>query len=415
MSALKPLPAIIDKTALRAQFPILSRQAYGKPLVYLDNAATSQKPLAVIRAIEDYYTRYNANVHRGVHLLSQEATEAMEAVRTTVRDFIGAASEREVIFTAGTTDAINLVAQSWGEQHIAAGDNLIVTEMEHHANIVPWQMLAERKGAQIRLLPIDDAGQLQWGQLDQIADSRTKLLAVTHVSNALGTVNPICDIVSRAKSMGLTVLVDGAQAVPHMQVDVRTIGCDFYVFSGHKMFAPTGIGVLWGREELLSAMPPWRGGGEMIETVSLRTGTTYNVLPFKFEAGTPHVEGIIGLGAAIGFVREQGIANIHREEEHLLAYATERLMAIPGAIIHGTAPVKSAVLSFNFKGIHPYDLGTLLDKQGIAIRTGHHCAQPIMERYGISGTARASFAFYNTTEEIDRFIAATERAVGMLG
>lgn len=404
----------MDKPAIRNQFPILSREVYGKPLVYFDNAATSQKPLAVIEAIDDYYRRLNSNVHRGVHRLSQEATEAMELARVKVQNLIGANSEREVIFTAGATDSINLVAQTWGRQHIKQGDNILVSTMEHHANIVPWQMLCAEVGAELRVLPIDFDGNLRVDALNGLVDEKTSLLAITHVSNALGTINPVEEIIEQVKSRGVTVLLDGAQAVPHMPVNVQSLGCDFYVFSGHKMFGPTGVGVLWGREELLERMPPWRGGGEMIKTVSLVSGTTFNDLPFKFEAGTPHVEGIIGLGAAVDFIIETGIDNIASEEQSLLKYATDKISYLDGLRIFGQANNKAAVLSFNFENIHPFDLGTLLDKQGIAVRTGHHCTQPLMEFYSIPGTVRASLAFYNTTEEIDRFIHATQRALSML-
>jgi len=404
----------MDKPAIRNQFPILSREVYGKPLVYFDNAATSQKPLAVIEAIDDYYRRLNSNVHRGVHRLSQEATEAMELARVKVQNLIGANSEREVIFTAGATDSINLVAQTWGRQHIRQGDNILVSTMEHHANIVPWQMLCAEVGAELRVLPIDFDGNLRVDALNGLVDEKTSLLAITHVSNALGTINPVEEIIEQVKSRGVTVLLDGAQAVPHMPVNVQSLGCDFYVFSGHKMFGPTGVGVLWGREELLERMPPWRGGGEMIKTVSLVSGTTFNDLPFKFEAGTPHVEGIIGLGAAVDFILETGIVNIASEEQSLLEYATDKISYLDGLRIFGQANNKAAVLSFNFENIHPFDLGTLLDKQGIAVRTGHHCTQPLMEFYSIPGTVRASLAFYNTTEEIDRFIHATQRALSML-
>ena len=401
-------PRPFDAKAVRAQFPILSRSVRGKPLVYLDSAATSQKPVAVLEALDGYYRTTNANVHRGVHWLSQEATTAMERARETVRRFLGAASTREIVFTRGTTEGINLVAQAWGRANVRAGDEILITTMEHHSNIVPWQMLAAATGATVRAVPITDAGELDLAAYESLLSKRTRLVAVTHVSNALGTVNPVERIALAAHAVGAVVLVDGAQAVPHARVDVRALHADFYAFSGHKVFGPTGIGVLYGREALLEAMPPWQGGGDMIRTVSLE-GSTWNDLPYKFEAGTPDVSGAIGLGAALEWLEGVGIEAAAGHEADLLAYGTAALEAIPGITLVGTAPHKASVLSFTLEGVHPHDVGTLLDLEGIAVRTGHHCAQPVMTRYGIPATARASLALYNLREDLDALVRGIAR------
>ncbi len=398
-----------DIGALRAQFPLLARTLAGdKPLVYLDNAATTQKPLAVIEAVDDYYRQYNSNVHRGAHQLADHATQVMEAARTSVQRFINAREDAEVIFTRGTTESINLVACSWARTFLKAGDEIIVSALEHHANLVPWQMACQATGAKLRVIPMNDAGELDLDGYRALLGERTRLVACTHVSNALGTVNPVRDIIAAAKSAGALVLIDGAQAVSHLPVDVQALGCDFYVFSGHKLFAPTGTGVLWGRRELLDAMPPWHGGGEMIETVSYET-STYNKLPYKFEAGTPHIAGNIGLGAAIDWFTAQDRAALAAHEDALLAELTARATAIPGLKPVGTARHKVSVFSFLMDGAHPHDVGTLLDQQGVAVRTGHHCTMPLMQRLGVPGTVRASLSVYNTRDDIDRFIAALEK------
>lgn len=393
---------------LRAQFPLLARSVEGKPLVYLDNAATTQKPLAVIEAIDTYYREYNANVHRGAHHLADRATHVMELARASVQRFINAPEEAEVIFTRGTTESINLVACTWGRTFLKAGDEIVVSSLEHHANLVPWQMACEATGANLRVIPMNDAGELDLDAFRALLGPRTRLVACTHVSNALGTVNPVHDIVAAAKACGAVTLVDGAQAVSHLPVDVQAIGCDFYVFSGHKLFAPTGTGVLWGRRALLDAMPPWHGGGEMIETVTFER-STYNKLPYKFEAGTPHIAGNIGLGAAIDWFTAQDRAALAAHEASLLAELTARATAIPGLRAVGTARHKVSVFSFLMDGAHPHDVGTLLDQQGVAVRTGHHCTMPLMQRLGVPGTVRASLAPYNTREDVDRFIAALEK------
>lgn len=400
-------------TLWRKQFPILTQQVNGKPLAYFDNAATSQKPLRVIQSLSDYYTRYNSNVHRGVHTLSQMATDAFEEARELTASFIHAGEKEEVIFTRGTTDSINLVAQSFGEKFLNAGKEIWVSAMEHHANIVPWQMICEKKGARLKVIPMDREGVLLTGELYQNLSENIALIAVTHVSNSLGTINPVKEIISRAKAFGIPVLVDGAQAVPHMSVNVQELDCDFYCFSAHKMYGPTGIGVLYGKRKWLEAMPPYQGGGDMIENVTFEK-TDYNVIPFKFEAGTPHIEGAVGLAEAIRFIQETGIRNIEEREQELLRYAMEKLSEIEGITYIGTAPEKAAVISFLIEGAHPYDVGFILDKQGIAVRTGHHCAQPVMQFFGIPGTVRASFAFYNTEEEIDRLAEGIQKAKNML-
>jgi len=399
--------------AIRSSFPILGERVNGRPLVYFDNAATTQKPQVVIDAISNYYSKYNSNVHRGVHHLSQVATEAMENARKKVAAFIHAPSESEVIFTSGTTDSINLVAQILTEGLLQPGDEILLSEMEHHSNIVPWQMACQKSGAVLRVIRVTDSGEIDIDSFDSLLNEKTKVVAISHVSNALGTINPVEKIIKKAKLVGALVLLDGAQAVAHLTVDVQKLGCDFYVFSGHKLYGPTGIGILYGRSEWLEKLPPYRGGGEMIETVSFEK-TTYNTLPFKYEAGTPNIAGAIALGAAIDWVKDQGLDFLAAHEHELLQYATNQLNKIEGLEIVGTAASKVSVISFNITGIHHYDLGVLLDKMGIALRTGHHCTQPLMARYGISGTARASMAAYNTFEEIDALVAGIEKAKNML-
>jgi len=403
-----------DIDRVRADFPILMQDVHGQPLVYLDNGATTQKPSTVIEALERYYYLDNANVHRGVHELSQRATEAIEAARDKVRDFLNAAAREEIIFTRGTTEAINLVAASFGRDTLRAGDEVLITEMEHHSNIVPWQMVCAQTGARLRVAPMNEAGELVMEDYERLLSERTKIVAVTHVSNALGTINPIRSLIDRARAAGAVVLIDGAQAVAHIKVDVRDIDCDFYAFSGHKLYAPTGIGVLYGKRDLLDRMPPYQGGGEMIERVTFEE-TTYNKLPYKFEAGTPHIAGAIGLGAAIDYVQANGLGAISAHERRILGYATAQVADIPGLRIIGTAALKCSILSFVVKDTHPTDIGTLLDQQGVAVRTGHHCAMPVMQRYCIPGTARASFAMYNTLHDVDRFVSALKRAVEILG
>jgi cysteine desulfurase/selenocysteine lyase len=392
--------AALDIEKIRRDFPILARDVRGKKLVYLDNAATSQKPRVVLDTVARYYEQENANIHRGVHFLSELATREHDHARQAVKSFINAADTREIIFVRGTTEAINLVAQTYGRVHVGAGDEVLITAMEHHSNIVPWQILCEEKGAKLRVAPINDEGELLLDDFAQLLGPRTKIVAVAHVSNALGTVNPLAKIIELAHKKNIPVLVDGAQAVPHMKVDVQALDADFYTLSSHKMFGPMGIGVLYGKAQLLAAMPPYQGGGDMISSVTFEK-TTYNKLPFKFEAGTPDVAGAIGLGAAIEYLNELGVENIAQYEHELLHYAIEKLSAISGVRLIGTAKERAGVISFVIEGVHPHDVGTILDQEGIAIRTGHHCAQPIMERFGIPATARASFAFYNTKEEVD--------------
>jgi len=392
-----------DVERIRGDFPILHTRVHGHPLVYLDNAATSQKPRSVIDAIVRYYEGENANIHRGVHYLSQVATEEFEKARETVRGFVNAAQSSEIIFTRGTTEAINLVAQTYGRAHLGAGDEVLITAMEHHSNIVPWQMLCEGKGAKLRVAPINDAGELLLEEFDKLLGRRTKVVAVAHVSNALGTINPLKRMVALAHARGIPVVVDGAQAVPHLGVDVQDLDADFYAFSGHKMYGPTGIGVLYGKHALLDAMPPYQGGGDMISSVTFEK-TTYNKLPHKFEAGTPDMAGVAGLKAAIDYMNGIGIAKIAGHEHDLLEYATEELGALPGVRLIGTAREKASVLSFVLDEVHTHDIGTILDQQGIAVRTGHHCAQPVMERFHIPATVRASFAVYNTKAEIDALV-----------
>jgi cysteine desulfurase/selenocysteine lyase len=405
-----------DVHRLREDFPILKQPIRGKALVYLDNAATSQKPQAVIDALTHYYTADNANVHRGVYLLSERATRAYENARLKVQRFINAASPREVIFTRGTTESINLVAASYGRKHLKAGEcagappEVIISWMEHHSNIVPWQMVCEETGAILRVVPINDAGELRLEEFEKLLNPRTRLVSVAHVSNALGTINPIREIIALAHRRNVPVLVDGAQAVPHMTVDVQALDCDFYAFSGHKMYGPTGIGVLYGKAELLEAMPPYQGGGDMISSVTFEK-TVYNTLPHKFEAGTPYVAGPIGLAAAIDYLDAVGLEQIAAHEHDLLTYATEAVAAIPGVQLIGTAREKASVLSFVLEGVHPHDLGTILDQDGIAIRSGHHCAQPVMERFGVPATTRASFGLYNTREEVDALVTGIDKAI----
>lgn len=398
----------LDIERIRNDFPILHQDINGKPLVYLDNAATSQKPSAVIEAIDTYYREYNSNVHRGVHTLSQRATDAYEGARGKIRNFLNAGSEKEIIFVRGATEGINLVAQSFGRDRLQPGDEVLITEMEHHSNIVPWQILCQQTGATLRYVPITDTGELDMDELDRLINDKTRIVAVVHISNALGTINPVERIIDKAHAVGATVLVDGAQAAPHMAVDVQKLDCDFYVLSGHKLFGPTGIGVLYGKQALLDDMSPYQGGGDMIKMVRMDK-TLYNDLPYKFEAGTPHIEGAIGLGAAIDYLQNIGLENIRQYEHELLEYGTSVLDAIDGLTPVGTAADKTSILSFTLEGIHPHDIGTILDSEGIAIRAGHHCAMPIMERFGLPATARASLAFYNTREEIDRLASAINK------
>ena len=401
---------VFDVYKVRDDFPILKQRVNGNPLVYLDNGATSQKPQSVIDAIVRYYTTTNSNVHRGVHTLSQQATDGYEGARAKVRQFINAGDDREIIFTRNTTEGINLVAHSYGRQNVGPGDDIIVSNMEHHSNIVPWQMLCEEKGANLRVVPIDDTGELLMDEYEKMLSPRTKLVSITHVSNALGTILPAAQIVRMAHAHGVPVLLDGAQAVPHMPVDMKELDCDFYVFSGHKLFGPTGIGILYGKAEYLEAMPPFLGGGEMIKSVTFEK-TIYNDLPYKFEGGTPDIAGAIGLGAAIDYVNNLGFDQITAHEEELLRYCTQALSSIDGLKLIGTAPHKAGILSFVMDKAHPHDIGTILDEQGIAIRTGHHCAQPVMRRFQIPATARASLAFYNTKEDIDALVKGIDRVL----
>lgn len=402
----------MDIQAIRSQFPILEEKVHGKPLVYFDNGATTQKPLSVIHRLSDYYTKENANIHRGVHTLSQEATTAYENARNTIQKYIGAKENHEVLFTKGTTDSINLVAYSFGEL-LQAGDEIIISAMEHHSNIVPWQLLCERKGCKLRFIPMDDKGDLMLDTYVDLLSEKTKLVAVTHISNSLGTVNDVKFIIDKAHGVGAKVLIDGAQSIQHIKVNVQELDCDFYAFSGHKLFGPTGIGVLYGKEEILNQMPPYQGGGDMIKEVKLEQ-STYNTLPHKFEAGTPNIAGGIGLGTAFDFLNSLDMDKVHKHEQELLEYATTALKKIEGIQFYGQAKEKTSVISFLIEGLHPYDVGTLLDKMGIAVRTGHHCTQPIMDQFCIPGTIRVSFALYNTKEEIDLFIRALERIIPML-
>ena len=413
-SAEAPAKPLLDTRRIRRDFPILGQKIHGHDLVYLDNAASSQKPTDVIDSERDVYTHYYSNIHRGVHWLSEQSTKAYEDSRKTVQRFVNARECREIIFVRGTTEGINLVAQTYGRRHVGSGDEVLITAMEHHSNIVPWQMLCEEKGARLRVAPIDDRGDLIVEEFERLLGDRTKIVALSHVSNSLGTINPVQDLIAMAHRRGVPVLVDGAQAVPHLSVDVVDLDCDFYVFSSHKVYGPTGVGVLYGKSALLEAMPPYQGGGDMISSVTFEK-TTYNVLPYKFEAGTPNIAGVIGLGAAIDYVERIGLARIAAHESDLLAYATERLSSVAGLRIVGTAREKAAVISFVLEGIHPHDVGTVLDQEGIAVRTGHHCAQPVMDRFGVPATARASFAVYNTRDEVDALVSGLGKVREVLG
>ena len=403
----------LDVQAIRRQFPVLERKVKGKSLVYFDNAATTQKPKAVIDALIDYYSGYNANIHRGIHTLAEEATAAFEGTRDAVKDFINAESREQIIFTSGTTEGINLVAQTWGRQNINAGDEIIISNMEHHSNIVPWYMLAQEKGAVLKVIPITDEGELDMKAFEKLLSERTKFVSIVHVSNALGTVNPVKEIIGKAHAAGAKVLVDGAQSTVHLDIDVQDLNADFFVFSSHKLYGPTGIGALYGRKELLEAMPPYQGGGEMIKDVSFQT-ITWNDLPYKFEAGTPNIADTIAFKAAMDFTAGIGKEKIRQHETELLSYATEQLQEIDRLRIIGTARKKISVISFVIDGIHPQDIGILLDNKGIAVRTGHHCAQPLMDRLCIRGTTRASFAMYNTKEEVDAMMEALHKAIKLL-
>ncbi len=403
-----------DVQAIRADFPILGTQVHGRPLVYLDNAATTQKPRVVLQALTDYYTGSNANVHRGVHYLSGKATDLFEGARARIASFIGAADAREIIFTRNATEGVNLVAQTWGRTHLKAGDEVLISGMEHHSNIVPWQMLCTEKGATLQVVPILDSGELDMEAFARLLTSRTRIVAISALSNALGTVNPIEAITRAAHEAGAVVLIDGAQAAYHMPVNVAAIGCDFFVMTGHKLYGPTGIGVLYGKAALLEAMPPWQGGGDMISSVTFER-STWNVLPYKFEAGTPDISGAIGLGVAVDYINAIGMDRIQAHEQELLAYGTAALLEVPGVTLIGTAPRKASILSFVMEGVHPHDLGTIVDREGVAIRTGHHCAQPVMDRFGIPATARASLAMYNTREDIDALVAALHTAKKVFG
>jgi len=406
--------AVLDVARIRDDFPILRQQVHGKPLVYLDNAATSQKPRQVIDAITRFYTSDCSNIHRGVHELSERSTLAYERTRLKLKRFINAADAREIVFVRGTTEAINLVAQTFGRGRVGAGDEVVISALEHHSNIVPWQMLCEEKGARLRVIPMNDAGELDLEAYDRLLGGRTRMVALGHVSNALGTVNPVREMIATAHRRGIPVLVDGAQAAPHMRVDVRALDADFYCFSGHKMLGPTGVGVLYGKAALLEAMPPWQGGGDMIRTVTFEK-TTYNEIPYKFEAGTPNISGGIALGAAADYLEAVGMDRIAAWEGELLAYGTALLARLPGVRLVGTAREKAGVLSFIIEGVHPHDVGTILDHEGIAVRTGHHCAQPVMDRFGIPATTRASLAFYNTPAELDALAAGIGKVQEVFG
>ena len=413
-TTIEPKKISFDVEKIREDFPILREKIYGKPLIYLDNAATAQKPRSVIDITNRYYAEWNSNIHRGVHYLSQKSTDEYESVRETVRKFLNAPRLEEIIFLRGCTEAVNLVASSWGRKNISEGDEIIISEMEHHSNIVPWQMLCEEKNAKLLVVPIDDNGDLIVEEYEKLFSPRTKFVSLVHISNSLGTVNPIKKLVEIARSHGAPVMIDGAQAAPHTRINVQEIGCDFYAFSGHKVFGPTGVGVLWGKKEFLEKMPPYQGGGDMIKYVSFEK-TMYNALPHKFEAGTPNIAGVIGLGAALEYVEQVGYDAIMAWEHELLVYATEKILEIPEAKIIGTAKVKASVLAFVLEDIHPHDIGTFLDREGIAIRAGHHCTQPVMKHFGIPASNRASFAFYNTKEEIDALIEAVKNVVKMFG
>jgi len=413
MTAPKISPALLNIEAIRADFPILSRKVNGKPLIYFDNGATAQKPQTVIDAIDLYYKNQNANIHRGVHTLSQEITVAYENARATIQKHLNAAHAHEIIFTSGTTASINLLASSFAKKYIQAGDEIIISAMEHHSNILPWQQVCEEKGALLKVIPINKEGELLINEFEKLISTKTKIIAVTHISNTLGTINPIKEIIAIAHSKNIPVMIDGAQAVPHTGVDVQALDCDFYVFSGHKLFGPTGVGILYGKEKWLNELPPYQVGGGTIKTVTFEK-TEYADLPLKFEAGTPHIAGGIGLAAAIDYINNIGLEKIAAYEHELLVYATEALEKIAGVKIIGTAKNKASVISFSVEGLHPFDIGTILDQLGIAVRTGHHCTQPLMQFYGVPGTIRASFAFYNTKQEIDEFIKGLERTINML-
>jgi len=400
----------LDVALVRADFPILAQTIYGKPLVYLDNAATAQKPDVVIQAVEDYYRTFNANIHRGVHALSQKGTLAYEAARQTLGRFIHAPSANEIIFVRGTTEGINLVAQSWGRNNLKAGDEILISHLEHHSNIVPWQILCQQTGAVLKVAPIDDRGEVVLDDYQKLLSPKTRLVSIAHISNALGTLLPVKEMIAWAHEAGALVLIDGAQAVPHVSVDVQELGCDFYTFSGHKLYGPTGIGVLYGKQALLEAMEPYQGGGDMIRSVTFEE-TTYNDLPHKFEAGTPHIAGPIGLAAAVDYVQSIGLGAIEAYEFELLEYATHALESIEAVRLIGTARKKAGVLSFVVEGVHPHDVGTILDRGGVAVRTGHHCAQPVMARFGVPATVRASFAFYNTRDEIDALVRGLKEVI----
>jgi len=412
MTAVSQHKTVFDLEKIRKDFPLLTRTVNKKPLVYFDNAATAQKPQPVIDATNKYYSFENANIHRGVHYLSQEATSAYEAVREKVRAFINAEKSHEIIFTKGTTDSINLVASSFGKTHIGEGDEVLISAMEHHSNIVPWQMLCEEKKAKLKVIPINDNGELQIDDFKKLLSPKTKLVAVAHISNSLGTVNPVKEIIAAAHEKGIPVLIDGAQAIHHTTVDVKELDCDFYVFSAHKMYGPTGVGILYGKEDLLNAMPPYQGGGDMIKTVTFEK-TTYNELPHKFEAGTPNIAGGIAFGAAIDYINSLGVENIAAYEQELTEYALQQLNTVPGIKFIGKAKERASVISFLLADIHPYDAGVILDKMGIAVRTGHHCTQPLMDRFKIPGTVRASFAFYNTKEEVDILVKGLHKVIDM--
>jgi cysteine desulfurase/selenocysteine lyase len=411
-TAMREARAAYDVAAIRQDFPILATKVYGKPLVYLDNAASAQKPLAVIDAERDVYEKCYANIHRGVHWLSVHATDAYDAAREKARAFLNAREAHEIIFLRGTTEAVNLVAQTYGRANVGAGDEILITGLEHHSNIVPWQMLCEEKGARLAVVPLDETGDIDLDELARMLTPRTKLVSVAHLSNALGTILPVKRIAALAHARGIPVFVDGAQAIPRMPVDVQDLDCDFYAFSSHKIYGPTGVGVLYGKTALLEAMPPWQGGGDMIRSVTFEK-TTFNALPYKFEAGTPNIAGGIAFGAALDYVSGVGLDRIAAHEHDLLAYATEQVSAIEGLRIVGTAREKAGVLSFVLDGAHPHDIGTVLDREGIAIRTGHHCAQPVMDRFGLPATARASFGLYNTRGEVDALVAAIHKVIGM--
>ena len=413
MSISLTIPKTLDVIAIRQEFPVLNRKVKGRPLIYLDNAATTQKPQVVIDALTYYYNHLNANIHRGIHTLAEEATAAFEETRDTVKDFIGAGSREEIIFTKGTTEGINLVAYSWGRKNIREGDEIIISNMEHHSNIVPWQLLCEEKGAILKVIPINDAGELELDEYEKLLSSKTKLVSIVHVSNALGTINPVKHMIALAHAAGAVFMVDGAQSTVHLDIDVTDMDCDFFAFSAHKIYGPTGVGVLYGKKAILEDMPPFQGGGEMIKEVTL-TKTVFNDLPYKFEAGTPNVADVIAFKSAIQFIKFYGKEKIRKHENELLDYAQEELEKIPGLRIIGTAKEKVSVISFIVEGAHPQDIGILLDNRGIAVRTGHHCAQPLMDRFCIPGTTRASFALYNTAFEIDELVNALKQVVKIL-